>query len=198
MSTISKGNNFENKVFHYFQEELQSENLFVPSKTSKIFKKKHYFSKDREGFITTDISIETFIPNSTQYSLLTIIECKDYAQSIPVDDIEEFHAKVQQVAGNNVKAIFTTSAALQRSAIAFARSKKIAVVRFLPDILVEWVFYNMTNDILSDKPQLDSNEFNSAFLNQRHRSRNRDFYAFDDKLLYGSLSCLLKNIFNLV
>lgn len=196
MSTIQKGNSFETTVFKYLEAELKKDNLFVPHKTSKIFQKKAYFSKDRQNNIITDISIETSISKATDYSLLTLIECKDYSHNIPVDDIEEFHSKVQQISGDNVKAIFATTAALQKSALEYAKSKKIAIIRFLPANQVRWVIYHMTPNMHSSVGNLDPSEFQAAFLNQMHQATNRDFYACVDNNIYGSLFSLLKNFLN--
>jgi chromosome segregation ATPase len=59
-----------------------------------------------------------------------------------LNDIEEFHSKIQQIAGDNVKAIFVTSA-LQRSALNHAKSKKIGVIKYLPDNQVKLLLYFM-------------------------------------------------------
>ncbi|GEM_PF-2946576 len=48
MNATKRGNNFERMVYAYLQEELGKDNLFVPQKTSKIFQKKAYFSRDRQ------------------------------------------------------------------------------------------------------------------------------------------------------
>jgi hypothetical protein len=196
MSTTKKGNAFENLVYNHLKTELANDDLFIPSKTSQIFLKKSYFSKDRQSNIITDISIETSIPKATDYSLLTVVECKDYAHPIPVDDIEEFHSKIQQISGDNVKAIFATTAALQKSALAYAKSKRIAVIRFLPANQVNFVLYHLTPDMLHKQSSLNASEFMSAFLNQGHVGENTDFYACDDKFIYGSLSSLLTNFLN--
>ena len=196
MSTTKKGNAFENIVYNHLQTELVNDNLFVPQKKSQIFQKKSYFSKDRQSNIIIDISIETSIPKAKDYSLLTVVECKDYSHSIPVDDIEEFHSKVQQISGDNVKAIFATTAALQKATLEYAKSKRIAVMRFLPANQVRWVTYHMTSARLSSHSSLDTSEFNSAFLNQDHRGTNKSFYGCDDKYIYGTLYSLLKNFLN--
>jgi len=192
MSTLKKGNDFENKVFGYITTELSNDRLHVLGKRSNAYQKKGYFSKDRQSEIITDISIETFLPDASDYSLLTIIECKDYSSAIPVDDLEEFHSKIQQIAGNNVKAIFATSAALQKSTLNFAKSKKIGVIRYLPDNQVKWIISFMT----SRQERLNHSEFNSAFLNQSHESYGRNFYACDNDYIYPSLFSILKEYLN--
>lgn len=196
MSMLFKGNSFENQVFKYLQTELSKDNLFVPQKLSTIFQKKAYFSRDRGSTIVTDISIETSMPNATNYSLLTIVECKDYSNNIPVDDIEEFHSKVQQISGDNVKAIFTTTSALQRAALAFARSKQIAVIRLLPNEQVQWIIYHMTPDMLKKQSQINISEFDAAFLKQNHVGINRNFYGCIGNHVYDNLFVLLKAFLN--
>jgi len=195
MSTLKKGNDFEDKVFGHITTELSNDRLHVLGKRSKAYQKKGYFSKNRQSEIITDISIETFLPDASDYSLLTVIECKDYGTAIPVDDIEEFHSKIQQISGNNVKAIFATSAALQRGALNFAKSKKIGVIRYLPDNQVEWMMYYEIPSALSQE-RLSHSEFNSAFLNQSHKSNSRSFYACDNDYIYPSLFSILKEYLN--
>ncbi|NGF56771.1 restriction endonuclease [Parapedobacter sp. SGR-10] len=193
MNTTKRGNNFENRVYAYLQEALSQDNLFVPQKTSRIFQKKGYFSRDRQSDIITDISIETSIPGADEYSLLTIIECKGGNGTIPVDDMEEFHSKIQQIAGDNVKAIFVSTSALQKGALSYAQSKKIAVVRFLPMDQVEWVSYHMPPNRMEF---LNPIEFNSAFTNQGHVGRNRSFYGCDELSIYSDLFSLLNGFLN--
>jgi len=200
MNSIEKGNVFENEVYQYIEKELNNDRLLVSGQMSKLFSKKGYFSKDRDKNIITDISIETYLPNSTNYSLLIVIECKDYNGKIPVDEIEEFYSKVQQIAGANVKAIFCTKSALQASALNYAKSKKIGVIRFLPhnqiDYKFEIVLSYLTTEMIAKRNELNWNEFNSAFLNQEHISKERSFYACDGEYIYGNLFSILKEYLN--
>ena len=190
MTTVEKGDKFEDLVYRQFDQELKDNRLHVTSATSQLFKKKSYFSRDRESNIVFDLSIETWLSGASNYSLLTLIECKDYTHSIPVNDIEEFHSKVRQVTGTNVKAIFVTNSSLQSGALQYAQSNKIALVRILPDNQIKWLMHFLGQ---SATPELDSNEFRSAFLNRGHISNRGAFYGLDDKFIYGNLSSLLKN-----
>ena len=196
MNTIKKGNTFENKVFEYIQKELSNDRLHVLGRRSQAYQKRGYYSRDRQSEIITDISIETFLPDASDYSLLTIIECKDYNSTISVDDIEEFHSKVQQIAGDNVKAIFVTSAALQRGALNYAKSKGIGIIRYLPDNQVKMILSFMTLSIISKEEKLSQSEFNSAFLYPLHESNGRSFYACDKEYIYPSLFSILNEYLN--
>lgn len=117
-------------MYAFFKEELERGALLVMPEYSKIFRKKGYYSKDRGKNIVFDLSIEVTRPGETEYAQLILIECKDYGKSIPVDDVEEFHGKVTQVAGLNVKAIFASTTAFQTSARSVAAARKMGVLRY--------------------------------------------------------------------
>ena len=123
-----------------WQKSLRNDRLCASPRSAKIFRKKAYYSRDRQAQIVTDVSIEAFLPERERPSLVWIFECKDYAGSIPVDDIEEFHAKLQQIGEDNTKGTFVTSGALQRSALAYAQAKGIGVIRLLPGEQIIVVF----------------------------------------------------------
>jgi len=195
MNSIKKGDSFENEVYNHLKKELEDDRLHVAGQRSIIFSKKGYYSRDRERNIITDISIETFLPDATDYSLLTVVECKDYDGTIPVDDIEEFYSKVAQISGANIKAIFATKSAFQKSALTFAKSKKIGVIRYLPSDQMKWLTHSVTIGNINKK--LYRSEFNSAFINQTHISYERDFFACDDTSIYGSLFSILSRFINI-
>ncbi len=127
-NTTKKGDDFEDKVFHFVRYALNSGQFGINPERSKVFKKKGYFSKDRDDNIIFDLSIEIFIFQQNEWSILFLFECKDYSKSIGVNEIEEFYAKVLQVSGLNVKAFFVTNSKLQKSAIKYANSKGITLI----------------------------------------------------------------------
>jgi hypothetical protein len=140
--------------------------------------------------IITDISIETRIANADNYSLLTVIECKDYKGTVPVNDIEEFCSKVEQIAGVNVKAIFVTSSALQIGTLNFAKSKGIGVIRFLPKNQMRWLeHFEWNGEINYTRVEID--EFKSAILIPGHQGAERDFYGFAGNQIFDNLSVML-------
>jgi hypothetical protein len=58
MSFVSKGQNFEDRVFHALQAELQHDRLGLSPRSARLFRKKHYYSRDRGADIRVDLSIE--------------------------------------------------------------------------------------------------------------------------------------------
>ena len=138
MDNVIKGDSFENLVFNIISVALKGNRLGLSPRQARLFRKKAYFSRDRQKNIIVDISIEVWLPKAKNYSLLWVCECKDYHSAIPVDDIEEFKAKLDQIAGKNIKGVFASRNALQRGALEYARSNGIGVVRVLPNNHVEW------------------------------------------------------------
>ena len=127
-STTERGDVFETRVLGILHDMLESDDFPINPKFCKIFLKKPYYSSKRKSNIIIDISIECCLPGEEPF-LFFIIECKDYNHPVPVDDIEEFYAKTQQITGLNVKAIFVTTSTLQKGALNFAHSSGIRVMK---------------------------------------------------------------------
>jgi len=194
MNTTLRGDEFEQRVFDALKEELQKERLCASPKHAKIFRKKAYHSRDRESEIITDISIEIFLPNRLEPTLVWIFECKDYTGAIPVDDVEEFHAKIQQICEDNTKGSIVTSGALQRAARSYAKAKGIGVIRLLPDDQIEHIMEFMTAATALRATQVDWSEFDAALANPSHRSR-RAFFSEADDYLFANWYSLLSHVF---
>ncbi len=128
-STTQTGNAFERRVYDLLQTEIDADRFWAKKENCKIFWKKGYYSKDRATDIVFDVSVEVYLPGAKECSLLVLVECKNYAHAVPVDDVEEFFAKVQQVAAANAKSIVASTAAFQSGARAFAKSKGIGLIR---------------------------------------------------------------------
>jgi Zn-dependent peptidase ImmA (M78 family) len=137
LNTVLIGDVLEAKAFELFSQLLKDERLFVPGKTSKITRKAKYYSKDREADIIFDLAIETTMPGSQTYSMLTLFECKNYGDSVQVGDVETFSDRVRQVGGH--KGIMVTSTPFQRSALMIAKSRKIGIVRVNKSNEIEWI-----------------------------------------------------------
>jgi hypothetical protein len=189
MSTVTRGNSFEDRVFTAIKSELTGDKLCVSPNAASIYRKKPYFSRDREAEIITDISIEVFLPNRKKPSLIWIFECKDYSGSIPVDDVEEFHAKIQQISEDNTKGTLVVTGALQHSALTYARSKGIGIIRLLPDDQVEHLLEYLTADSIA-RLQFNATEVLPALMIPTYRSRN-SFFAQVDEYVYGNWYSLI-------
>lgn len=157
MNTSAKGTKFENKVFDLLNKILDQGEFVVSSKLSKVYKKKGYYSAKRKKNIIFDVTIETHLPNSSSYSLLTIIECKDLNKSVTIDDVEEFSSKISQVGEHNTKGIIFTTNTFQESALNFAKAEGIGLVRINSTDKIQWINYRRDrtlNNRFTDKREL--------------------------------------------
>lgn len=193
MNTVAKGNRFEEAVYDAIAEELKNDGLGLSPATAKQFRKKGYFSRDRNSDIIVDISIEVWPSGASNYSLLWVCECKNYGHPVPVDDLEEFKAKLDQIAGKNVKGVVATSHSLQSGALAFAKANGIGVVRILPDNQVQWVMHLITDISTSCGPS--GSDYASALTREGYIGNNQAFYgAYRGYCMDGWYLLLTKSI----
>lgn len=137
MSSVAIGDSLEVAIQKLFQEQIDA-GLFFSKDCCKVFRKKGYYSKDREAKIVFDVSIEMYMPGATEYSMLWLIECKNLSRSVSVDDVEEFFAKVDQVAGANGKAVLASNRSFQSGAKTFAKSKGMGLLRYFDPSNFKW------------------------------------------------------------
>jgi hypothetical protein len=182
MNTTRKGDAFELRVFNALKEALNSKHLGLFPDSCQIFHKKRYYSRDRESEIEIDVSIEVSLPGADTWSLLWAWECKDYKKNIPVDDLEEFWAKLQQIGSVNIKGGFATSGALQESALTFAKSKGFTIVRLLPDDQISYPVYAEQRSQSSPEVLLDAHrrKVQQALTLLGYRGDRRNFYGLHD------------------
>lgn len=129
VNTTEIGDNFESKSLNIIKKVIEEEQLGHLAKHLKIFSKKRYYSNLRKKNIKFDLTIEVWPPGANRYVIIYIIECKDYDKRVPVDDIEEFHHKIQQVSGVNVKGIFISNSPLQEGGFNIAESVGMMVIQ---------------------------------------------------------------------
>jgi Zn-dependent peptidase ImmA (M78 family) len=193
-SSIQKGNEFEDRVFFIFSKLLSNDELFIRKEGSVIYQKKGYYSKDRKDNIICDISIESFIKDANKYSMLIVIECKNYKKLIPVDDIEEFKAKLDQIAGKNVKGIMVSRAGFAEGTLKYAAALGIALVRLSDSNEINWDINRATYATIKTKEKIDI--FNNAIYkglvnNVLHPSNSNYCFCKYHNNYYNSLSALL-------
>lgn len=144
-SSYSRGDSFEIKTYDLLKILLANDDFYVSGKKSKIFKKKGYYSEKRKSEIIFDIAIETYLSDSSNYSILTLIECKNYQSPVPVNDLEEFDSKIRQISEHNTKGILITNNSFQSGAHNFALSIGIGLVRVNDNDEFEWIVNRKTN-----------------------------------------------------
>ncbi len=129
MNTVEIGDKFESKSLDILKRLLEEKQLGLLTENIKIFQKKGYYSTLRKKNIQFDLTIEVWPPGAKRYTLLYIIECKDYKTRVPVNKIEDFHSKILQVAGVNAKGIFISNSPIQEGGLNFAESTGMMVIQ---------------------------------------------------------------------
>lgn len=129
---MAKGTEYENEVADAVSAQLAQGNLGLDPALTVVRRKPAYFSRDRNKNIVFDVSVEVRRKGAPTPFLIWIWECKNYAYTVPVDDVEEFHAKLAQVGADRTKGTMSTPIGFDPGAVEFARSKGIGLCRFVP------------------------------------------------------------------
>ncbi|AEM69132.1 protein of unknown function DUF955 [Allomuricauda ruestringensis DSM 13258] len=129
MNTVKVGDKFEDKSYRLIERAIENDELGISKSSAKVFKKKGYYSSKREKKIIFDLSIEIWPKDAKRYSFLFLIECKSSnSKKVPVDDVEEFWAKVDQVAGKNVKGVMISDNSFQKGGLTFAKNTGMMLI----------------------------------------------------------------------
>lgn len=180
-SSTRKGDVLESKVFELLKSEIEADKFWAKKECCKIYWKKGYYSKDRASNIIFDISIEVFLPGSETYSLLVLIECKNYRHPVPVDDVEEFFAKVEQVAPSNSKAVIATPASFQSGALTFAKSKGMGLIRCFELSSLKWELSRSPSYYSGRAKSNEVSEIERGLLTETYQSSRFDLYMQSPK-----------------
>lgn len=192
MSSASKGAAFEDRARAAIGRELESARLGLDPASARLHSRKGYYSRDRGSEIVVDLSIEIWLPDAPSWSLLWVCECKDYSGSLPVDDVEEFKAKLDQISGANRKGVMAVTGALQQGALRYAAANGIGVVRVLPVAQVQHVLYQL----IAGKPhpdRLTPSIVMQALLSPAYVGRNNSYFGLCDDRIYSNWASLLSS-----
>jgi len=196
MNTVKKGDKLEIQIFDLFNSQINDDEFpFFKKEACKIFTKKGYYSKDREKDIVFDVSIEVYLPEQENYSFLFLIECKNYNHKVPVDDVEEFFAKTQQISGANIKAILASTNSFQASTLKFSKSKGIGLLRYFSPENLKWELTRSPSSLVSTNEKI--NEWYVAqrgIVDQSFESQYFDFYCYSNEEYTNSLRSFFRDL----
>ena len=136
VNSTKKGDEFERKVFLYFRSLIEQDQFLAKRECCRIYQKKKYYSRDRESDIIFDISIEITMPGREDPSIVYLIECKDTAHPVGIEDVEEFYSKAQQVCCG--KPVMVSTEGFRERVVIFSRSKKIGLARYFGRGKLKW------------------------------------------------------------
>src|SRR5690606_25404186 len=119
----NKGHVYEHFAYEYFNSLIKQGYFHFPVTQCRLTKQKPFYSKDREKNIYFDLVLEIFLPNQSDPFLIFVIECKNYNHKVPVDDIEEFASKVDQIRYQKISPICITTVGFQSGGLTFAKNR---------------------------------------------------------------------------
>jgi hypothetical protein len=123
-----------------------------------VYHRREYVGKRSGRTIVVDVSFEMEVLGGAR--LLVLVECKRYSDKVKVDDVEEFHSKLDDIGAH--KGIMLTTVGYQEGALKTARGRGIALA------------------LLTDKPQKGE----LKFITNAVSSAPRRYCS--DKLLQGN------------
>jgi len=129
MNTTKKGDLLEDKAIAIIDRLLDEALIGIMKDYVKVFKKKKYPSRERNGDVEFDLSIEVWPPNADRYSIVYFIECKNYKTRVSIDKVKKFYADIQETSALNAKGILITNTPLQSGAYDYANSKRLMVIQ---------------------------------------------------------------------
>ena len=195
MNTTVKGDKLESIIFTLFEREIRQGRFFADPSNCQVFSKKGYYSRDREKEIIFDVSVEVYLPGQTTYSILVLIECKNYNHPVPVDDVEEFYSKIQQVSGANIKGIIASTNSFQEGAVTFSRSKGIGLVRYYDKNRIKWELTRSPSALVSFSHA--ASERQTAYkgiTDDSYESRYFDCYCYSEGDYTNSLRAFFSRL----
>ncbi len=89
---------------------------------AQVHHKKPYVGRISHREIVVDVSFETSVAGAR---LLCLVECKCYAHAVSVDEVEEFHSKLDDIGAH--KGIMVTTIGYQEGAVKVAEGRGIAL-----------------------------------------------------------------------
>ena len=176
--------------------ELEGNNLGLSPNRALVYWKRAYYSRYRDAPIKFDVVIEVWQPRAEYPSFLWICECKDLKGPLPVDDVEEFLAKLDQISGANRKGVIAISGGIQSGALKYARSKGIGIIRLLPDDQVHYELYYKGPEPTEDSRHR-AEECYRALTEADFVGINREFYAVSSGLMFRTWGSLLASAIHL-
>lgn len=137
----NKGLKYENFAFDYFTALIEQRYFGFPPEQCLLTPQKPFYSKDREKNIFFDLVLEIFLPYQSEAFLIFVIECKNYNHKVPVDDIEEFASKIDQIRFLKISPICITTIGFQSGSLTFAKNRGITLWKVIelsktPDIIL--------------------------------------------------------------
>jgi hypothetical protein len=175
---MNTGEAQEIALYETIKRELRKKRFGLVPECCRVYRRRAYFSRDRNAEIVFDISIEVTLRGALEPFFVWVWESKDYSSPLSVDNVEEFHAKLQQIGADKTKGTVALSGEIQKSALAFAISKGIGIAKFLPSHRIRWVSFWVAGVPLEVERTRFAEETLRSMTDPNFVANNRGFYAY--------------------
>ena len=168
MNTVEKGDEFEDRAFDLINRLLNNQELGILPGHCRVFKKKSYYSRDRESNIIFDLAIEVTPPKAERPVMIWLIECKNYKSPIPANRIEEFSDKIGQVTGHNCKGVFIATNKIQGGGHKICKNRGLMLIHvnssMIHDIVMHRVGSKKIKEELNEKKIDSISDYEDPFI----------------------------------
>jgi hypothetical protein len=130
---MSQGRELELIVKRALEVELRGGKLGIDPRAASVHWHKAYPSSAGRPPIVVDVALEICREPGVSPYLVWVWECKDYKRLVPVDDVEEFHGKLEQLGVRRTKGTIICRNGFQAGALTTAEHWGIGLARLLPD-----------------------------------------------------------------
>ena len=158
MSTTKKGDILENNALGIIERLIEEKRLGILKECIKVYSKKEkkYPSKlIGRGNVEFDLTIEVWALEAPKYSMIYIIECKNYKHRVPIGQIKKFHSDILETQGVNAKGILITNSPLQKGALEYADVNDIMVIEGETKDNYKITLYKSTKEKTNSIPKLN-------------------------------------------
>ena len=121
---------YEDDVAVVVGRELALGSFGLNAELARVRRKPSYYSRNRQKDIVFDVSVEVTCRGATEPFIVWVLECKKYGHKVPVDDVEELHAKLEQIGADKTKGTVVTTVGFDSGTIEYSRSKGIGLWRY--------------------------------------------------------------------
>ena len=109
----------DSDTYEQFTQQVINELVGV---VTVVHHKKVYTGRVSKRDIVVDVSFNYSVAGS---DILILVECKNYNHKVPVDDVEEFHSKIDDIGAH--KGIMLTTMGFQSGAVKTAKGRGIGL-----------------------------------------------------------------------
>lgn len=186
----------EDEVFALLHKMLERDELVYKKDRCRLFRRKGYYSPDRDGLVNFENVIEVFrstdFNDDTKPAHVVFYECKDSGRNVEVGEIDEIVARLGVSFGFSMKSYVVTRNGFARGALNTANSKGIGLIKLMPEGQIRVFLEFLTEASIAKIERKYPQRALSALLDMNYVATNESFYGLDNGMFFSSLLAMLR------